>query len=250
MSKNNEVLATVGDRKITQYDLDMVMKNLDPRTAAQFNGEEGKKHLLQELVNQELLYLDAIDNQLDKDPAYIEEVENMKDAILKKHAVNKLMNEISVSGEEVERFYNENKALFFGQESVRASHILVDNEIEAKRIYNEINEGMSFEEAAKKYSNCPSKSNGGDLGYFTRGRMVPEFENAAFGLEIGKVSSPVKSQFGYHLIKVTDKKPAEQKSFDESKNQIANMLLANKQQEVFYKKLEELKDKYEVKVNI
>ena len=133
---------------------------------------------------------------------------------------------------------------------MRASHILVDNEIEAKRIYNEINEGMSFEEAAKKYSNCPSKSNGGDLGYFTRGRMVPEFENAAFGLEIGKVSSPVKSQFGYHLIKVTDKKPAEQKSFDESKNQIANMLLANKQQEVFYKKLEELKDKYEVKVNI
>lgn len=250
MNKNNEILATVGNRKITQYDLDMVMKNLDPRTAAQYNSEDGKKQLVQELVNQELFYLDAKDNHLDEDAEYLKEVESMKDAILKKHAVNKLLNEISVSEEEVRNFYDENKALFYNQESVRASHILVSSETEAKSIYNEIKDGMPFEEAAKKYSICPSKSEGGDLGYFTRGRMVPEFEKVAFELEIGMVSNPVKSQFGYHLIKVTDKKSAEPKSYDESKNQIANMLLINKQQEVFYKKLEELKGKYEVRINI
>ncbi len=90
--------------------------------------------------------------------------------------------------------------------SVKASHILVKSEQQAKDIKTQINNGASFESMAKEYSMCPSGANGGDLGFFSRGQMVPEFENAAFGLALGKVSDPVKTQFGYHLIKVTDKK--------------------------------------------
>ncbi len=89
---------------------------------------------------------------------------------------------------------------------VKASHILVSSESEAKALKSEIDEGASFEELAKKYSKCPSGKNGGDLGYFRRGQMVKEFENAAFDTEINKVSDPIKTQFGYHLIKVYDKK--------------------------------------------
>lgn len=89
---------------------------------------------------------------------------------------------------------------------VKASHILVSSESEAKVLKSEIDEGASFEELAKKYSKCPSGKNGGDLGYFRRGQMVKEFENAAFDTEINKVSDPIKTQFGYHLIKVYDKK--------------------------------------------
>lgn len=89
---------------------------------------------------------------------------------------------------------------------VKASHILVSSESEAKALKSEIEEGASFEELAKKYSKCPSGKNGGDLGYFRRGQMVKEFENAAFDTEINKVSDPIKTQFGYHLIKVYDKK--------------------------------------------
>lgn len=89
---------------------------------------------------------------------------------------------------------------------VKASHILVSSESEAKALKSEIDEGASFEELAKKYSKCPSGKNGGDLGYFRRGQMVKEFENAAFDTEINKVSNPIKTQFGYHLIKVYDKK--------------------------------------------
>jgi len=69
-----------------------------------------------------------------------------------------------------------------------------------------INAGKDFAQLAKKYSECPSGNNGGDLGFFSRGKMVPEFENAAFTMEIGQVSTPVKTQFGYHLIKVTAKR--------------------------------------------
>lgn len=89
---------------------------------------------------------------------------------------------------------------------VKASHILVSSESEAKALKSEIEEGASFEELAKKYSKCPSGKNGGDLGYFRRGQMVKEFENAAFDTKINQVSDPIKTQFGYHLIKVYDKK--------------------------------------------
>jgi peptidyl-prolyl cis-trans isomerase C len=91
--------------------------------------------------------------------------------------------------------------------TVRASHILVATEKQAKDIKDAIEQDMiSFEDAAKKYSQCPSGQRGGDLGYFGRGQMVPEFEKAAFSLPVGQVSDPVKTSFGYHLIKVTDSK--------------------------------------------
>lgn len=89
--------------------------------------------------------------------------------------------------------------------TVRARHILVETEDEAWAIKSKITEGTSFEELAKVYSKCPSKEKGGDLGYFVRGQMVPEFENAAFSTPIGEVSDPVKTRFGWHLIKVVRK---------------------------------------------
>lgn len=89
---------------------------------------------------------------------------------------------------------------------IRASHILVNNEEHAKQLLEEIKKGVKFEDLAKKFSKCPSGSKGGDLGFFGKGMMVPQFENAAFKLKIGEISSLIKTQFGYHLIKKTDEK--------------------------------------------
>lgn len=90
---------------------------------------------------------------------------------------------------------------------VRASHILVSNVYQAEQIRKDIVEGNgSFEEYARLYSKCPSGQNGGDLGYFKRGQMVPQFEVAAFNLPVGEISKPVWTQFGWHLIKVTDRR--------------------------------------------
>lgn len=94
--------------------------------------------------------------------------------------------------------------------TVRASHILVDDENQAWAIKTRITEGEDFAKLAKEYSKCPSKDKGGDLGYFNRGQMVPEFENAAFSTPIGEVSDPVKTRYGWHLIKVTRKMPVRQ----------------------------------------
>ncbi len=89
---------------------------------------------------------------------------------------------------------------------VKASHILVPTEAKANALKNMLNEGEDFAYLARQYSLCPSKNIGGDLGYFKRGQMVKEFENAAFSLPVGEVSEPVQTQFGWHLIKVIDKR--------------------------------------------
>lgn len=89
---------------------------------------------------------------------------------------------------------------------VRASHILVASEREADRIIDEIKKGKDFSEMAKRYSSCPSGKSGGDLGFFGKGQMVKEFEDAAFSLKQGELSRPIKTQFGYHIIKVTARK--------------------------------------------
>jgi len=89
---------------------------------------------------------------------------------------------------------------------VRASHILVSSVNEANHILSELKTGKKFEELAKKYSACPSRENGGDLGFFGKGQMVKEFEDAAFALNQGEVSGPVRTEFGYHIIKLTGKK--------------------------------------------
>jgi len=89
---------------------------------------------------------------------------------------------------------------------VRASHILVDDEATAKELKSKIESGASFEALAKEHSTCPSSQKGGDLGWFGKGQMVKPFEDAAFATAEGKISAPIKTQFGYHLIKVTGQK--------------------------------------------
>ncbi len=87
---------------------------------------------------------------------------------------------------------------------IRASHILVDHEYEAQDLLKKIQDGSSFEELAQKFSKCPSSQDGGDLGHFSKDVMVPEFDKAAFALQVEELSAPIRTQFGYHLIKRTE----------------------------------------------
>ena len=125
----------------------------------------------------------------------------------------------------------------------------VTNEDDAIKIKEEIENGMSFEEAATKYSTCPSKEQGGNLGAFSRGMMVPEFEEAAFGAEIGKVTSPVKTQFGYHIILVNEKNESKVRPFEEVKDSVVQQLIQERQQRKYLDVLKELEAKYGVTRN-
>lgn len=241
-----KVLATVNNKEIKEQDVVEFLNQLDPQTAAQFRTPEGMNQIANELVGQELLYLDALENDLDKEKSFLEELEKVKKASLKQYAINKLFSEILIEEEDIKDFYDKNPQYFQKPESAQASHILVDTEEEAEQILEEIQEGLSFEDAAKGHSSCPSKENGGNLGEFQRGKMVPEFEEVAFAMEEGTISEPVETQFGYHLIKLISKTQASTSPIEEVKGQIQQQLQMMKQQEKYLNKVEELKKDHEV----
>ena len=242
-----KVLATVGDVEITDEEVQLFITHLGPQAAMQFNNPEGIKQVANELINQELLYLEAKKMGLDKEEDFLAELEKVKKNVLKQFAINKVMTSIEeVKEDELKEFYEEKKEFYTTPEMVNAKHILVEEEDTIAKVVKELEEGKTFEDLAKEYSTCPSNERGGDLGEFGRGQMVPEFEEAAFKLEVGQVSEPVKTQFGYHLIKLENKIEAGVSEFEEVKEQIKQQILAMKQQEAYLGKTEELKNEFKV----
>ncbi len=241
----SKVLATIEGKDITEEEVSRFIQHLAPQVAMQFQGEEGMKQVAQELVNQELMYLDAKDQGFDKEETFVEEMKTVEENVLKQYAINKVLQNVTVTDEDLKKFYDEHKEFYQKGESVTASHILVETEEEAKDIIKELEE-ISFEEGAQKYSSCPSKDMGGNLGNFEKGSMVPEFEEVAFSMEVGNISEPVETQFGYHIIKLIEKNEAGTMEFEEVKPQIMQQVTAMKQQEQYLGKTEELRGKYKV----
>jgi peptidyl-prolyl cis-trans isomerase C len=139
------------------------------------------------------------------------------------------------------KVYEEAASQMGGDEEVRARHILVESEDEAKQIVEELKKGGDFAEIAKKKSKDPGASDGGDLGYFTKEQMVPEFSKVAFELETGKISDPVKSQFGWHVIKVEDKRKRKPPEFEQVKPQIETYVTRKAQADLVAKLRESAK---------
>ncbi|KNZ42132.1 peptidylprolyl isomerase [Acetobacterium bakii] len=242
-------MATVEGKTIYSSDLDALIKQLPQEQANQFLSREGRRQLLEELIAQELFYLEAKEAKVDESEEFKKMVKDAEEKLLKTHMIAKFMMDVTIPDEDVEKFYNENPEQFIAPDSVRASHILLPTEQQAIDIIAEIKAGKSFEDAAKEYSVCPSKDNAGDLSYFSRGQMVPEFEEAAFALEIGEMTEvPVKTQFGYHVIKLTDRKETQTIPYDAIKDNARSFLLREKQNKAFIGKVEDLKKKYTVDV--
>jgi peptidyl-prolyl cis-trans isomerase C len=242
----SNVVAKVNGKEITEKDLEFFFRTLGQQIQSHFQGPEGKDRLLDELIYQELFYAEAMDNNLVEDAAFLEELNRAKEGLLRQYNIRKLIESVQVTEEEAEAFYKENQDKFVGQATVEASHILVDTLEEADRIRKEIAEGLDFAEAAKKYSSCPSKAQGGSLGSFGRGQMVPEFEEAAFSIAEGTVSEPVQTQFGYHLILKTGETSPESQTFEDVKDNIYQQLLVQKQNKTYVDKVESLKSKYDI----
>ncbi|MCA0983892.1 peptidylprolyl isomerase [Halobacillus yeomjeoni] len=154
--------------------------------------------------------------------------------------------DIDISEEAMKDYYERMKT------EVEASHILVKDEETAKEVKQKLEDGASFEEMAKEYSQDGSSQKGGQLGYFGPGKMAPEFEKAAYNTEVGTVSEPVKTQFGYHLIKVTDKRDVEDvKPYEEAKSEIKRTLISQKvDQQQLQQKLDQIMKEAEVDVKI
>ena len=241
------ILATVGGIQVTDKDVDELLMSLGQRGQA-YNTPEGRKMLLGQVINNKLLLLDARRNLYEADPAFREQLARLKDSLLISFAGEKALAGVTVTDAEAKAYYDENKEQFNQGETVNASHILVSTEEKAREIYAEIASGAkSFEEAAKEYSSCPSKENGGNLGDFGRGQMVPEFDTAVFEMEVGEITAePVKTQFGYHLIKLVSKSESKETPYEEIKEEIKGALIGEKRRKAYESKINQLKILYPV----
>lgn len=244
---NQNVLAVVNGKNITREDLNRFMMQLG-NNAARYANPEGEKVLVQELVHQELFLQDALTQNMKEEAEFKALLESEMDQILKTYAVRKCLSEATVSDDEVKAYYEAHIEEFKKPEQVRASHILVDTEAAANVLYDDIMAGQSFEAVAMENSKCPSKERGGDLGFFGRGQMVPEFEQAAFNMTEGEISRPVGTQFGFHLIQLTGKSEGGYMSFDEVSFDLLKDLTMQRQNERYMAKVEALKGAYTVEI--
>jgi peptidyl-prolyl cis-trans isomerase C len=247
----SKILATVGGMPITEEDVNEFLMNLGPRGQS-YNNPEGRKAVLNQIIGDKLLLLDAKRNLFEAEPAFKAELARVKDSLLSSYAAEKVISAVKVSDKDAEDYYNANKERFVADEAVNASHILVDSEEKAIEILSKIKNGeITFEDAARENSSCPSGKNGGNLGDFGKGQMVPEFDKAVFEMAVGEISeAPVKTQFGYHLIKLNSKKDAEVMPYAEIAGEIKNALLAEKQRAAYESKINQLKILYPVDMTI
>ena len=233
-----KVIATVGGHQITEAEVEAFIRSLPREQQAYASHPDFRKQCEEQLIAVYAFAKYGEEEKIDETEEFKNVMENARKDILAQMAMRKLFATVNVTEEEIKEYYEANKSKY----SKGAS---VDNEEKCTELLNAITSGEKvFEDVAKESSTCPSGANGGDLGEFGRGQMVKEFEDAAFAAEIGHIVGPVKTQFGYHLIKVEDKKEAGESNLEEVKDQIRAELSQKKQEEAYRAKVDELKKKY------
>jgi len=255
-----QTLVTVNGVKISQKDVDTELMNA---TQGRFNQvpadkqAQFRKQVLQQLITKELIFDDAKKTGVLKSKDFKTEFEKIKKRIAKDLAIQvwqkRELDKLKISEKELKDYYNKNKEEFNEKESVHARHILVKTEAEANKIVSELKSlkgdalKSKFIELAKEKSTGPSGPKGGDLGYFAKGQMVPEFNDKVFSMKVGEVSAPVKTQFGYHVIYLEDKKAKKTRAFNEVKSFIEQRLKMEKFKEVMKNKIKALQKNATIK---
>jgi parvulin-like peptidyl-prolyl isomerase len=253
-------LITVNGTQITQQDVDTALMNATQGRFNQVPAEkqaEFRKQVLEQLIAKELVFGDAqktgVLNSKDFKDEFVQVQERVKKELAIQVWQKQQLDKVEVSDKELKNYYDKNKDEFNEKETVHARHILVKTEEEAKNIVKSLKSlkgealKAKFIEEAKAKSTGPSGPKGGDLGYFAQGQMVPEFNDKVFGMKVGTVSEPVKTQFGYHVIYLEDKKAKKTLAFTEVKSFIEQRLKMEKFKVVMQDKMLELKNKATIK---
>lgn len=227
----DKILARVDGAPITQKDLDIAAEDLGERLPAMAEAQK-RDYLIGYVIDLKIGAKAAAEAKVDSDPDFARRVAYFRDKVLLDDYLAREVKK-ALTPEAAKKLYDETVATLKPEQEVRARHILVENEDEAKKVVARLKGGEDFAKVAGEVSKDPgSGKEGGDLGYFTKDRMVPEFAEAAFKLEPGQVSDPVKSQFGWHIIKLEDKRTKPLPTFEEVKDQVEAYLARKTQQDI------------------
>jgi peptidyl-prolyl cis-trans isomerase C len=214
----NQVLAKVNGSEIRQSDLALAEEELGA-SLAQMDPATKKDNVLSFLIDMKIVAKAAEDRKIENTDDFKRRLAFTRNRLL----MDSLLaseGKAATTDEAMKKVYEEASKQITGEQEVHARHVLVETEDEAKAILAELKKGADFAELAKKKSKDPGASDGGDLGFFTKEQMVPEFSTVAFTLEPGKISDPVKSQFGWHIIKVEEKRNRQAPAFEQVRSQI------------------------------
>ncbi len=243
---NEKILATVGGKPITEQEIDAMLARMGQRGQA-YNTPEGRAMILEQVIAQQLLLVDANISMLEREPAFKEQMRRVREELLIKYSMQKIMDGVRVNDDEVQKYYDENKDKLVSGKTFDADHILVASKEQAEEILASIKAGtVEFAAAAAEHSTCPSGKDGGHLGEFSDGQMVPEFQKACEEMEIGTVSEPVQTQFGWHIIKLNARSEGAQMKFEDVKDRLTEALLGEKQEAAYRSKINQLKILYPV----
>ena len=256
-----QTLAMVNGTPITQEDVNSALMQATQGRLAQIPADKQqqfRQQVLQQLIQRELVFEDAKKSGILKSPEFKSEFQKIQEKIKKDLAIQlwqkKQLQNIKVSEKELRDYYNKNKQQFHQPEMVHARHILVKTKEEAQQIIDILKSTPKnlikekFIALARSKSTGPSAKNGGDLGYFAQGQMVPAFNDKVFSMKVGTITQePVKTQFGYHVIYLEDKKPATTRSFNAIKPFIEQRLKMEKFQKIIAQKIQELQKKANIK---
>lgn len=243
MSEN--VLAVVAGKELTEAQFEAYLKSVPREQQMYAQNPQYREQYKEQFIDLYLFAQLGKDEKMDETDEFKEIMEGAKRDILAQLSMRDMLKDITVTEEEQKAFYEENKAQFGKGATVSAKHILTDSEEKCQTILKNIEAGeKTFEDAAREFSTCPSGAKGGDLGEFGKGQMVKEFEDAAFAANIGEVVGPVKTQFGYHLIKVEKKNEACEAPFEEVKVKVMNEVAQKKREQVYSEKMTKLKEKF------
>src|SRR3954454_11521381 len=223
----NPVLARVNGAEIRASDVALAEEELGP-SLAQMDPASKKENVLSFLIDMKIVSKEAEDKKIADRDDFKTRLAFARNRLLMD---NLLASEgkAATTDENMKKVYEDAAKQINGEQEVHARHILVETEEQAKKIEDELKKGADFAELAKKESKDPGASDGGDLGFFTKDQMVPEFSAAAFTLEPGKISDPVKTQFGWHVIKVEEKRARKAPDFEQVKPQIETYVVRKAQ---------------------
>ncbi len=224
----DKVVATIEGQPVTEADLAMALASVDQQYS-QLPPEQRRAAAFMAVMEVKLLAARAIAEGLDKDPEFQRRMAFLRDRALHSEVIEKDVG-AKITDADLKAAYDKQIAEMPPVNEVRARHILVKTKEEAEAIIKQLDEGAEFEKLANEHTTDPSgKTSGGDLGYFSAGQMVPEFEKAAFALEVGGFTKePVQSQFGWHVIKLEDKRVQPPPALDAVKDQIRNLVYREK----------------------
>ncbi len=206
--------------------------------APDFNSfdESIRQNVLRGIVSERLIHAEALKEGYDKNPEVQKRLAAMQKQVVMQAFMEQKAKDL-VTDDQLRKAYADKVSATKGQEEVKARHILVSSEEEGKKLHEQLKKGADFEKLAKeKSTDKGSGSMGGELGWFSKEKMVPEFADAAFKLKKGEISEPVKSEFGWHIIKLEDRRPVQMPSFEEAKEGLRNEL-ANKAVQAYVENL-------------